>query len=178
MARVLLAEDEEGIRGPVAGALEGEGHDVDAYVTGAQAADAGAEGDHDVVVLDIGLPGLDGMEVCRHVRAARPSVPIIFLTAQDSEMDAVAGLDAGADDHVTKPFGLAELLARVRAQLRRSTDSDRLRAADVIVDVAAHRAWRGEEELDLTPKEFALLALLVREAGLLVTRERIMAEVW
>src|SRR4051794_144652 len=101
MARVLLAEDDGGVRVPAVRALERGGHDVDAYVNGARAADARARGDHDIVVLDIGLPGLDGMEVCRHVRAARPSVPIIFLSAQASEMDAVAGVDAGADDYVT-----------------------------------------------------------------------------
>jgi DNA-binding response OmpR family regulator len=104
-------------------------------------------------------------------------VPIIFLTAQDGEMDTVNGLDAGADDYITKPFRLAELLARVRAQLRQAT-AEHLRAADVSVDVAARRAWRGDEELELSPKEFDLLALLVREAGRVVTRERIMAEVW
>jgi DNA-binding response OmpR family regulator len=107
----------------------------------------------------------------------RPIVPIIFLTAQDGEMNTVNGLDAGADDYITKPFGMAELLARVRAQLRQVT-AERIRAADVVVDTAARRAWLGDEELELSPKEFALLGLLVREAGRVVTRERIMAEVW
>jgi DNA-binding response OmpR family regulator len=177
MAKVLLAEDDEGIRIPVVRALERAGHEVDAFVNGTEAADAGIEGDHDVLLLDIGLPGVDGLEVCRSVRAARPTVPIIFLTARDSEMAAVGGLDAGADDYVTKPFGLAELVARVRAQLRRVTP-ERLQASDVTVDLAAHRAWRGDEELDLSPKEFDLLALLVREAGRVVTREEIMSTVW
>ncbi|MGZ8648417.1 MAG: response regulator transcription factor [Solirubrobacteraceae bacterium] len=177
MARVLFAEDDEGIRVPVVRALGREGHAVEPFASGSDAAAAGMDGKHDLLVLDIGLPGLDGLEVCRRVRDARPSVPIIFLTARDGETSAVAGLDAGADDYVTKPFGLAELLARVRAQLRR-TGPGRFRAADVTVDVAAHRAWRGDAELDLSPKEFALLALLVREAGRVVTRERIMDEVW
>jgi DNA-binding response OmpR family regulator len=177
VARVLFAEDDEGIRVPVVRALEREGHAVEPFASGSDAAAAGMDGKHDLLVLDIGLPGLDGLEVCRRVRDARPSVPIIFLTARDGETSAVAGLDAGADDYVTKPFGLAELLARVRAQLRR-TGPGRFRAADVTVDVAAHRAWRGDAELDLSPKEFALLALLVREAGRVVTRERIMDEVW
>jgi DNA-binding response OmpR family regulator len=128
-------------------------------------------------VLDIGLPGLDGLDVCRQVRRKHPTLPIVLLTAQDGELDAVAGLDAGADDYVTKPFRLAELLARVRAQLRRS-DPGELRAADVTVDPAARRASVGETELDLTPKEFELLELLVRNAGLVVARERIMEEVW
>ncbi len=177
MARVLLAEDDEGIRVPVVRALEREGHAVEPFASGSEAALAGVDGDHDLLLLDIALPGLDGLEVCRRVRDARPSVPIIFLTAQDGEMNAVAGLDAGADDYVTKPFGVAELLARVRAQLRRAGPG-RFQAADVTVDMAAHRAWRADAELDLSPKEFALLALLVREAGRVVTRERIMAEVW
>jgi DNA-binding response OmpR family regulator len=128
-------------------------------------------------VLDIGLPGVDGLEVCRRLRRGDSTVPILFLTAQDSELDAVAGLDAGADDYVTKPFALAELMARVRAQVRRS-QPEVLRAAGVSVDPAARRAWAGDEELDLTPKEFELLELLVRNAGQVVVRDRIMDEVW
>jgi DNA-binding response OmpR family regulator len=177
VALILLAEDDEGIRTPLVGALEREGYDVDAVATGTDAVAAGVDGAHDLLILDIGLPGVDGLEVCRRVREGRPAVPIVFLTAQDGEMDAVGGLDAGADDYITKPFRLAELLARVRAQLRRLT-AERFRAAGVDVDVASRRAWRGEQELELSPKEFDLLALLVREAGRVVTRERIMAEVW
>jgi DNA-binding response OmpR family regulator len=130
-----------------------------------------------LVVLDIGLPGIDGLEVCRRVRREHPNVPILLLTAQDGELDTVAGLDAGADDYVTKPFRLAELLARVRAQVRRSSP-DVLRAGGVSIDAGARRAWAGDEELDLTPKEFELLELLVRNAGIVVPRERIMDEVW
>jgi DNA-binding response OmpR family regulator len=129
------------------------------------------------VMLDIGLPGLDGLEVCRRLRRAHPALPILILTAQDSELDAVAGLDAGADDYVTKPFGLAELMARVRAQVRRS-QPEVLRAADVGVEPSARRAWVGEDELDLTPKEFDLLELLVRNAWQVMVRDRIMDEVW
>jgi DNA-binding response OmpR family regulator len=177
MARVLLAEDDDGIRGPLVRALAREGHDVEAVVNGRDAAARGMTGDHDLLVLDIGLPGLDGLEVCRRVREVDAHVPIIFLTAQDGELNTVNGLDAGADDYITKPFGMAELLARVRAQLRQVT-VERLQAADVVVDTASRRAWHGAQELDLTPKEFDLLALLVREAGRVVTRERIMAAVW
>jgi DNA-binding response OmpR family regulator len=177
MARVLLAEDDDGIRVPLVRALEREGHEVEAVASGRQAVARGVAGDHDLLVLDIGLPVVDGLEICRRVREVRPVVPIIFLTAQDGEMNTVNGLDAGADDYITKPFGMAELLARVRAQLRQVT-AERIRAADVVVDTAARRAWLGEEELELSPKEFALLGLLVREAGRVVTRERIMAEVW
>jgi DNA-binding response OmpR family regulator len=177
VALILLAEDDEGIRLPLVRALEREGHEVHAVATGTDAVLAGVDGAHDLLVLDIGLPGVDGLEVCQRVREGRPAVPIVFLTAQAGELDAVNGLDAGADDYITKPFRLTELLARVRAQLRRTT-AEQFRAADVSVDVAARRAWRGDEELELSPKEFDLLALLVREAGRVVTRERIMAEVW
>jgi len=177
VALILLAEDDEGIRVPLSRALEREGYEVDAVATGTDAIVTGVDGEHDLLILDIGLPGVDGLEVCQRVREGRPAVPIVFLTAQDGEMDAVGGLDAGADDYITKPFGLAELLARVRSQLRRTT-AEQFQGADVKVDVASRRAWRGERELELSPKEFDLLALLVREAGRVVTRERIMAEVW
>jgi DNA-binding response OmpR family regulator len=177
VASILLAEDDEGIRLPLVRALEREGHEVEAVASGTDAVTAGVGGGHDLLLLDIGLPGVDGLEVCQRVRAERPTVAIIFLTAQDGEMDAVNGLDAGADDYVTKPFRLAELLARVRSQLRRTT-AEQFRASDVEIDVAARRAWRDGDELELSPKEFDLLALLVREAGRVVTRERIMAEVW
>jgi DNA-binding response OmpR family regulator len=177
MTLILLAEDDEGIRVPLVRALEREGYEVEAVTTGGDAVRAGVYGDHALLVLDIGLPGIDGLEVCRRVREERLTVPIIFLTALDSEMDAVGGLDAGADDYIAKPFRLAELLARVRAQLRRGT-AERYEASDVKVDVAARQAWQGANELGLSPKEFDLLALLVREAGRVVTRERIMSEVW
>jgi DNA-binding response OmpR family regulator len=177
VALILLAEDDDGIRVPLVRALTREGHEVDAVVSGTDAIASGVDGEHDLLILDIGLPGVDGIEVCHRVREGRPTVPIVFLTAQDSEMDAVGGLDAGADDYITKPFRLAELLARVRSQLRRTT-AERFHAADVTIDVAARKAWQGEEELELSPKEFDLLALLVREAGRVVTRERIMDEVW
>ena len=177
VALILLAEDDEGIRVPLVRALEREGHEVEAVITGTDAVAAGVDGAHDLLVLDIGLPGIDGLKFCQRVREHRPGVPIIFLTAQVGEMAAVNGLDAGADDYITKPFRLAELLARVRSQLRRTT-AEQFQAGDVSVDIAARRAFSGDEELDLSPKEFDLLALLVREAGRVVTRERIMAEVW
>jgi DNA-binding response OmpR family regulator len=177
MSRLLLAEDDGGIRGPLVRSLQREGHEVEAVADGREAVTRAIAGDHDLLVLDIGLPGVDGLEICRRVRAVRPGVPIIFLTAHDGEMNTVNGLDAGADDYITKPFRMAELLARIRARLRQAT-SERLEVADVVVDTAARRAWRGGEELELSPKEFDLLTLLVREAGRVVTRERIMSEVW
>jgi DNA-binding response OmpR family regulator len=177
VARVLIAEDDEGIRDPLVRALEREGYDVDAVGDGLEAARIATDGRHDLLVLDIGLPGLDGLEVCRRVREERPDVAVLFLTAQSGELDAVAGLDAGGDDYVTKPFRLAELLARVRAQLRRVTPSE-ARAADVRLDLGARRAWQDGRELELTPKEFDLLALLVAHAGEVVRREDIMSQVW
>ena len=177
MARVLLAEDDAGIREPLARALKREGYEVDEVATGSDAARLRAEVDYALLVLDVGLPGMSGLDVCRAARRDDPDLPILLLTAQDGELDTVAGLDAGADDYVTKPFRLAELLARVRAQLRRSSRS-LLRAGDVGVDTAGRRAWVGDDEITLTPKEFDLLALLVRNAGQVVTRDRIMEEVW
>jgi DNA-binding response OmpR family regulator len=179
MARLLLAEDDAGILEPLARALTREGHEVDA-VTDGQAAEREALGDgHDLLILDLGLPGRDGLQICRSVRNVRPEVPILVITARDDELDVVAGLDAGADDYVTKPFRLAELLARVRALLRRRTgEAAEAQASGVRVDPAARRAWRDGAELELTTKEFDLLALLVREAGTVVRRERIMREVW
>jgi DNA-binding response OmpR family regulator len=177
VASILLAEDDAGIRVPLVRALERESHEVAACADGDEALRAALGGEHDLLILDVGLPGTDGLEICRRVREARPSVPIVFLTAQTSEVDAVGGLDAGADDYIAKPFRLGELLARVRAQLRRGT-GDQLRAADVRIDPEARRAWKGETELELTPKEFDLLALLVRNAGRVIPRDRIMTEVW
>src|SRR4051812_39208630 len=120
---------------------------------------------------------MDGLEVCRHVRELRPQVPIVMLTARDGELETVAGLDAGADDYVTKPFRLAVLLARVRAMLRRAAPQVVV-AGDIRVDEAARQAWRGDRELELTLKEFDLLLVLAREAGHVVTREAIMEQVW
>ena len=177
VARVLIAEDDAGIREPLVRALEREGYGVDAVADGNEAVRLGCGDEHDLLVLDIGLPGLDGLEVCRQVREWRPGVAVLFLTAQAGELDAVAGLDAGGDDYVTKPFRLAELLARVRAQLRRVAPAE-LHAADVRVDVAGRRAWQDGHALELTPKEFDLLALLVAHAGQVVRREEIMSAVW
>jgi DNA-binding response OmpR family regulator len=163
--------------------LESQGYSVAHLARGGPAV-AAATPEVELVILDLGLPDVDGLDVCRRLRANRPDLGVLILTARDQELDVVAGLDAGADDYLVKPFRLSELLARVRAHLRRAAaDEEReapapLQARDVRIDLAARRAWRGEDELTLRPKEFDLLALLVREAGRVVTRGRIMREVW
>jgi DNA-binding response OmpR family regulator len=131
-----------------------------------------------LVLLDLGLPDIDGIEVCRRLRRAHPSLAIVILTARGQELDVVAGLDAGADDYIVKPFRLSELLARVRAHLRRAGDSRALEVGDVRIDPAARRAWRGDTELELTPKEFDLLAALARDPGAAVSRRRLLEDVW
>lgn len=177
---VLLVEDDEGIARPLAAALRGEGYAVTHVTTGRKALDAVGEST-DAVVLDLGLPDIDGIEVCQRLRnGGYRTLPILMLTARTGELDVVVGLDAGADDYVPKPFRLAELLARLRALLRRTgaDGHELLEAQDVRVDPDARRVWKGEEELELTPKEFELLVRLVQDAGTVVSRETLMRDVW
>jgi DNA-binding response OmpR family regulator len=180
MTHVLLAEDDPAIAEPLARALTREGYDVVVQGTGQGAIENAATAD--IVVLDLGLPDMDGLDVARELRGSGLAVPILVLTARADEVDLVVGLDAGADDYVTKPFRLAELLARVRALLRRthgeSVEEEELRAQDVRVDVAAHRAFQGDRELHLTTKEFDLLKVLVANAGSVVVRDTLMRDVW
>jgi DNA-binding response OmpR family regulator len=177
MTSVLLAEDDPAISEPLARALRREGYDVGVAADGPGTLEAARAGGIDLIVLDIGLPKLDGLEVCRRIRSAGQSIPVLILTARADEVDTVIGLDAGADDYVTKPFRLAELLARVRALLRRGASETRV-VQGVRIDTDARRAWLGDDEIELTSKEFDLLALLVAEAGKVVTREQIMRQVW
>mgnify|MGYP000932809549 FL=1 len=180
MTRVILAEDDPAIAEPLARALGREGYDVVVHDHGQGAIDAAAQAD--LLVLDLGLPDMDGLDVARAVRNRGLTVPILVLTARADEVDLVVGLDAGADDYVTKPFRLAELLARVRALLRRThgepVDEDELRAQNIRIDVAAHRAFQDDRELHLTAKEFELLRVLVSAAGTVVSREQLMRDVW
>ena len=177
MTRVLLAEDDPAISEPLARALRREGYEVDVRADGRAALEASSE-NPDLVVLDLGLPYVDGLEVCRRIRAEGRSVPVLILTARADEVDTVVGLDGGADDYVTKPFRLAELLARVRALLRRNP-ADAAPAHDLVrIDPEGRRAWFRDEELQLTAKEFDLLRVLLRDAGKVVTREQLMREVW
>jgi DNA-binding response OmpR family regulator len=183
--RLLLVEDDQAIARPLLRALEREGFAVEHVEAGEPAIARVGAGGIDLVVLDLTLPDIDGLDVCRQIRSSHPALPILMLTARREEIDVVVGLDAGADDYVAKPFRVAELVARLRARLRVTADAnavvgdaDVVIAGDVRIDRAAHRAFLGEEELELTPKEFDLLSLLVGEAGRTVTRTRIMRDVW
>jgi DNA-binding response OmpR family regulator len=178
MTRVLLAEDDQAISEPLTRALRREGYDVEVCEDGPGALESATASVFDLLVLDIGLPGMDGLEVCRRLRGEGSGVPVLVLTARTDEVDTVVGLDAGADDYVTKPFRLAELLARVRALLRRNP-TDAPSANDLVrIDPEGRRAWFKEEELQLTAKEFDLLRVLVREQGKVVSREQLMREIW
>ena len=184
MPRLLLVEDDPAISRPLIRALEREGFAVDHVDNGAAALSKGLDDGVDLVVLDLTLPDVDGLDVCRRLREQRPLLPVVMLTARNEEVDLIVGFDAGADDYVTKPFRVAELVARLRARLRTAPGnvpgalSSPACAAGVRVDTGAHRAWIDDRELDLTPKEFDLLALLVAEAGTAVRREDIMSAVW
>jgi DNA-binding response OmpR family regulator len=181
MPQVLVVEDDAGIAAGLRRALANAGYDVTVVGTGTDAiatVETDAEGP-DLVLLDLGLPDAEGIDVCRRLVELRPALRVIVVTARTDELDVVAGLDAGAVDYVTKPFRLAELLARLRAHLRQATVTPgRLRVADVEIDVAARRVWRGADELELRPKEFDVLVLLTSNAGKVVTREQLMSDVW
>lgn len=179
VARVLLAEDDETISEPLARALRREGYEVDIAADGRTALSAITRGTQpDLVILDLGLPLMDGVEVCRAVREAGVFVPVLMLTARTEEVDTVVGLDAGADDYVPKPFRLGELLARVRALLRRGPLAPIRSEGALQMDVEARRVFLHDKEIRLTTKEFDLLRVLMREEGRVVPREVLMREVW
>ncbi len=178
--RVLVVEDEERMASLLRRALEEEGHAVDVARDGPEGVWLATENPYGAVVLDLMLPGFDGFEVCRRLRAAEVWAPVLMLTARDEIGDRVRGLDAGADDYLVKPFSLLELAARLRALARRD---DRARpvlltAGTLKLDPAAKRAWRGDVELDLSPKEFSLLELFLRNPGMVLSRSQIIDAVW
>ena len=180
MGRVLLVEDDLAIAQPLARALEREGHDVQVAAEGKSALAQVRAGNQDLVVLDLGLPDLDGLEVCRTLRSEDARLPILILTARGSEMDVVVGFEMGADDYVSKPFRSKELMARIRSLLRRGQvgELNTLRVQDVVLDADARKVWVGTRELTLSRMEFDLLHALMREHGTTIPRERLMREVW
>jgi DNA-binding response OmpR family regulator len=178
---ILLVEDERRLAQVVRKVLEEEGHTVDVANDGEDGLAMAMDGSHDVVVLDILLPGMDGLEVCRALRANRLDTPVLLLTALDAVEDRVRGLDAGADDYLPKPFAFQELLARLRALGRRrvqAREPDELRAGDLVLDLRRRRAQRAGKPIELSPKEFALLEYLMRNEGRVVTRTQILDHVW
>ncbi|WP_344657326.1 response regulator transcription factor [Catenulispora subtropica] len=180
-ARVLVVDDEQSITDLVGLALRYEGFDVAVAATGREALAQAAAFSPDLVVLDVLLPDLTGLEVCSRLRAGGRPLPVVFLTARDATEDKVAGLTIGGDDYVTKPFALDELVARIRAVLRRTRpalEDGRLEYADLVVDEEAHEARRAGERLDLTPTEFSLLRYLVLNAGRVLSKAQILDHVW
>jgi DNA-binding response OmpR family regulator len=181
--RILVADDEPAIRESLTYALRREGFDVTEVEDGDAALAEGRSGTYDLVVLDVMMPGQSGMDVCRALRA-EGDVPIVMLTAKDAEVDRVLGLELGADDYVTKPFSVAEMLSRVRAILRRR-ELDRSAAGsltraigDLRIDLARHEVAIGEDQVHLTPSEFKVLALLAEEPGRVFSRRQIMEHLW
>ena len=175
--RILIVEDDDAIAEPLAERLLREGFEVTRVATGEEALEASLP---DLVLLDLRLPGVDGTEVCRRLRA-RSDVPIIVVTAKGEEVDRVVLLELGADDYIVKPFGFRELLARVRAVMRRvrpDSERQRIQVGELEIDVRGRRADLGDHRLSLTTKEFDLLALLASEPGTVVSRQRILREVW
>ena len=190
MAQILVVEDEEAILQTLRYNLSRAGHDVRLSTNGMQALNMIRGNPPELVVLDLMLPGLDGVDLCRAVRAdtshpAVAQVPILMLTARDEEIDKVVGLEVGADDYLTKPFSMHELLARVKAQLRRADMGNasreapsRLTSGDLHVDLGTHRVTRGNEPLALKRREFELLVYFMRHPGQLQTREALLRDVW
>ncbi len=183
LGTVLVAEDDRAVRESVARALELEGYRVLSAVDGRDALDRLADGGIDVLVVDVMMPQVDGLTVCRELRARGDHTPVLVLTARTEISDRVAGLDAGADDYLPKPFALDELLARLRALVRRSSytggeTGSTVTVADLVIDEAARRAWRRDDELELTKTEFDLLALLARNAGIVLEHSVIYDRIW
>jgi len=183
MVRILLVDDEESITDFVGYALRKEGFTVDVAANGTDANALTSEKDYDLFILDIMLPGIDGYELCRRIRA-HSAAPILFLSARSKELDKVIGLEIGGDDYLTKPFGLRELLARIHALLRRSSMDERsatpgrIEIAGIMLDEGAHLAMGAHGPIHLTPREFELLSYLMKNAGQVLSREVLLREAW
>lgn len=178
--RVLVIEDEQKMADLIKRGLEEEGMQVETAYDGETGAAAAKSGNHDLIILDLGLPGRDGMEVMRELRESGLATPILILTAQDSTEMKVTGLDTGADDYITKPFAFAELLARIRALLRRThtEDTTKLQIGDLILNLINRRASRAGNEVQLTNKEFSLLEFFMRHPDEILSRETLSEKVW
>jgi two-component system KDP operon response regulator KdpE len=180
VSRILVVDDDQSLVRALSISLGARGYEIDVARSGEEALDSAAHHLPDVVLLDLGLPGIDGVDVIRGLRGWT-QVPVIVLSARHQGAAKVEALDAGADDYVTKPFAMDELLARVRAALRRGTGTElgsRVETADFVIDLAAVRVTRDEEVVHLTPKEWDVVALLVRNAGRLVSHRQMLSEVW
>jgi len=177
--KILVVEDETTLRETLTYNLKREGYEVIASGDGGEALELAREHEFDLIVLDVMLPTLDGLSIVRILRKEQ-RIPIILLTARSGEVDRIMGLETGADDYVVKPFSLGELLARVRAVLRRATPeaTTRLEAGDLSLDLIGRKAYRSEQELRLSHKEFDLLAALIRNTGTALSRERLLQQVW
>jgi DNA-binding response OmpR family regulator len=177
--RILVVEDDRKLASFLQSGLEQEGHAVDLLYEGNGSGEQARAIDYDAVILDLMLPGRSGFDVLRDIRARKPSLPVLIVTAKDAVEDRIAGLDSGADDYLVKPFALAELSARLRAVLRRGAPRENvLRVADLDVDTLNRSVRRGGRRIDLKPKEYALLEFLLRHAGRPVTKSLIIEHVW
>ena len=182
MTRILLVEDEEKLARFVELELTHEGYQVEKAFDGRTGLELAEKGGFDLLLLDIMLPGLNGLEVLRRLRREGSGAPVIMLTARDAVMDKVTGLDMGADDYVTKPFSIEELLARIRAALRKQTvqkkEDSLLSCADLTVDVSRHRVTRGGREIELTGREFSLLQFFMENKTIVLSRDQLLEKVW
>jgi len=180
MARVLVVEDDLEISGPLTRTLQSEGHSVAAATDGGLALEMVRRATPDLIILDLGLPSVDGLDVCRTLRANGFTVPILMLTARVAELDVVVGLDAGADDYLVKPFRTTELLARIRALLRRidGHEQTQIEISEIVINRVAHSVAVNSELLALTSREFELLDLLMSNVGRVVTRQQILRDLW
>jgi DNA-binding response OmpR family regulator len=181
MAKILIADDEPAIVMVVRDELVFEGFEVHTAGTGPEALETARATQPDVLLLDLMMPGLNGFEVCRQLRPERPDLWIIMLTVRGEEADRITGFEAGADDYVTKPFSLRELVSRIKVGLRRAQGRmprTRKRFGDIEVDMAAHRVLKAGRETSLTPKEFEILALLIRRSGEVITRDEFLDTIW
>jgi DNA-binding response OmpR family regulator len=177
--QVLIVEDDQTLQETLAFNLDREGYEVLRASDGVSALNVARDKDPDLILLDVMLPELDGLTVCRTLRR-ESNVPIVLLTARGGEVDRIMGLDCGADDYIVKPFSLGELFARLRAVMRRK-DNDaqtKMESGDLLLDVVGHRVWRAGDRVELTPKEFDLLAELIRHRGAVLTRDLLLQRVW